>query len=378
MRIAYITDRSTPADDDDGAAPGAGRSVEFLRARGHGVELIRPVSRDERPLDSSNEWRIDAGWGLPFVPSLAARLRTRLFARRQHLVHLAGDGTLARAALAAARSLGIPVTSDLRTGPCDGLFGGWPEPIELARQRAFHNRTDRSFVPTRALRDRLAERGFERLETTGSAVDTERFQPGRRSAALRSDWGAGSQDCVMLFVGALTPRNDPMLALRAWSAIRLLRPSTRMVVVGDGPLRERLQAQYPDARFAGRQHGAALARHYASADLFAWPSASDLLGCASLRAMASGLAVVAADAGAAAEQITAGDTGLLVAPGDDSGFIAATARAAAQSEPHAWLRLRAREAALSASFDAMLRRFDLRLERLATAAPRRAAALAAA
>ena len=169
----------------------------------------------------------------------------------------------------------------------------------------------------------------------------------------------------MLYVGRLAAEKNVSLALRAFEAVRYLRPGTRMVVVGDGPLRARLQSQFPSAYFAGVQRGEALAQHYASADLFLFPSRSETFGNVTLEALASGLAVVAFDAAAASEYVRSGVNGVLVAPDDEAGFITAVARAAALAEPHSTLRLRARESALQANWDVMLRQLEGHLARLA-------------
>jgi glycosyltransferase involved in cell wall biosynthesis len=170
---------------------------------------------------------------------------------------------------------------------------------------------------------------------------------------------------VALHVGRLAPEKNVALALRAFAALRASLPDARMVVVGDGPLRARLQARFPQARFVGTQCGDVLAAHYASADLFLFPSQSETFGNVTLEALASGLVVVAFDAAAAAEHIRDGDNGVLARGEDDPAFIDAAHRAATLA-PH-WPRLRrqAREEALAAHWDVVLRRFDSRLAHFA-------------
>ena len=129
--------------------------------------------------------------------------------------------------------------------------------------------------------------------------------------------------------------------------------------VGDGPAREALARGNPDFIFAGVQRGQALARHFASADLFLFPSRSETFGNVTLEAMASAVATVAFDSGAAREHLRHGVHGALA--GDDAGFIeAATALAAdttacrdmGRAARAAVLRLRPEQVA--ADFDALL------------------------
>ena len=139
----------------------------------------------------------------------------------------------------------------------------------------------------------------------GRGVDTERFAPARRSAALRREWQAESAP-VLLMVGRVAAEKNVELGLRAFEGARRPAPDLRLVVVGDGPARSRLQSAHPDARFVGVQRGAELAAHYASADLFLFPSLSDTFGNVVLEALASGLPVASFAVAAAAEHVVDG------------------------------------------------------------------------
>jgi glycosyltransferase involved in cell wall biosynthesis len=206
----------------------------------------------------------------------------------------------------------------------------------------------------------LEAAGFERLSIVGRGVDTERFTPAKRSDLLRAEWDAGHAP-VLLYVGRLAAEKNVALALCAFEAVRLRLPRARMVVVGDGPLRRRLELDYPQARFVGVQRGEALARHYASADLFLFPSLSDTFGNVTLEALASGLPVVAFDTAAAAEYVDDCDNGLLVPPGDEKSFIAAVCSLAWQYHQLDGVREHARAAALKAQWSEVLGRFESEL-----------------
>src|SRR5690606_10783217 len=105
-----------------------------------------------------------------------------------------------------------------------------------------------------------------------------------------------------------------------------LRPDARFVWVGDGPMRAALQRDNPDFVFTGVQRGELLARLFASADLFVFPSRSETFGNVTLEAMASGIATVAYDYGAAREHLRDGEHGAAIEPGDETAFLAAVAR----------------------------------------------------
>ena len=367
MRIAYVTETYPP--ELNGVSLTVERTVRYLRARGHIVELIRPRQPGEARLDAGDELRT-AGCAIPVYRELrfglagVGALRRRFERTRPELVHLATPGPLGWAALAAARSLAIPTTSDFRTNFHQysryyGL-GAFATPV-LGLLRRFHNLTARTFVPTRATARELAAAGFHNLTMVGRGVDTERFAPARRSAALRREWQAESAP-VLLMVGRVAAEKNVELGLRAFEGARRRRPDLRLVVVGDGPARSRLQAAHPDARFVGVQRGAELAAHYASADLFLFPSLSDTFGNVVLEALASGLPVASFAVAAAADHVVDGVSGRLAAPGDEAAFVAAVESLTAPESPLPPMRDAALAAARRATWPEVLARFEARLE----------------
>jgi len=367
LRIAYVTETYPP--ELNGVSLTVERTVRYLRGRGHNVELIRPRQPGEARLDADDELRT-AGCTIPVYRDLRFGLSRvgpllRRFARtRPELVHLATPGPLPWAALAAARALAIPTTSDFRTNfhQYSRYYGlGAFATQVLGLLRRFHNLTERTFVPTRATVRELGAAGFHNLTMVGRGVDTERFSPSRRSAALRREWQAGSAP-VLLMVGRVAPEKNVELGLRAFELARQSRPELRLVVVGDGPARSRLQAAYPDARFVGVQRGAELAAHYASADLFLFPSLSDTFGNVVMEALASGLPVASFAVAAAAEHVADGLAGRLVAPGDEAAFVAAVESLTAPGSSLESMRGAALAAARRATWPEVLARFEARLE----------------
>jgi len=384
VRIAYITETHPP--EINGVALTAARAVAHLREVGHSVQLLRPRQPGEAALRNGREWR-SSGGPIPMYADLRYglarphRLQQAWSPRNGRvpgatgfvpdLVHVATPGPLAWAALRAARSMGLPTSADFRTNfhAYSRYYGlRWLEPMVLGYLRRLHSMADCNFVPTRALARELAGDGFERLALVGRGVDAQRFAPGWRDGALRAAWGARDDAPVLLYVGRLAAEKNVELALEAHRRLRERLPAARLVLVGDGPLRARLQAAHPEVHFAGTQRDEALARHYASADLFLFPSLTDTFGNVTLEALASGLATVAYDTAAAAEHVREGVSGWLAAPepspaAADAAFHDALARAAALAawRPGSPVREAAREAALRADWPSVLQRFEQRL-----------------
>jgi glycosyltransferase involved in cell wall biosynthesis len=378
VRLAYVTETWPP--EVNGVAGTAARTVEWLRSRGHAVTLLRPRQPGEATRDDSSEW-LCTGVALPVYRDLRAGLARpaavgqRLTAARAELVHIATEGPLGWAALRAGRRLGLPVSSDLRThfDLYSAHYGlGWLQGAIGNYLRGFHNATDCTFVPTAPLAQALGARGFRGLEVVARGVDTQRYSPERRSEALRAAWGAGPLDSVVLHVGRLAPEKNMALLLRALHAAHAARPGVRCVVVGDGPARPRVEAEAPPGTvFTGTLRGEALAAHYASADVFVFPSVTETFGNVTLEALASGLLLVAFDAAAAGQHVSHGVNGLLARPGDEALFVELVRRAVHPPGGARALRLLARRSALAASWDAVLTRFEARLYALreAGAAP---------
>lgn len=364
MRIAYVTETYPP--EINGVAMTVDRFVRGLRARGHAVDLVRPRQAHEPECDSRTEWRSpgipipmyrDLRIGLPLV----SRLTKRWSASRPQLVHVATEGPLGWAAIRAARASGVPVTSDFRTNfdQYSEHYGfGWLRGMVGAYLKHFHNATDRTFVPTTAVRKALMQQGFERTEVVGRGVDAASYSPLHASAQLRASWGADETTPVLLYVGRLASEKNVPLAFRAFEAVRTRTPAARLVVVGDGPLRKKLARAHPEAVFVGSQRSAALAQHYASADIFLFPSLTETFGNVTLEALASGLLVVAFRSGAAAVHIDDCTSGILIEPGDEQGFIAGACAVAHQFRSLGMMRSSARRAGVAASWDTAINRFE--------------------
>jgi len=378
LRIAVVTETYPP--EVNGVAMTLGRLVNGLQVRNHQVQLIRPRQNDgdqPQPTATLSE-HLQRGIALPRYEGLkmglpAKAALTRLWTRqRPDVVQIATEGPLGWSALAAANKLRLPVASDFHTNfhSYSSHYGfGLLRRAIVAYLRKFHNKAAVTLVPTEGIRRELLAHGYENIEIIGRGVDTQLFHPGRRDAVLRAQWGVGENETAVLYVGRLAAEKNLSLVFSAFDAMHQAHPATRLVLVGDGPERAGWQAKRPDAIFCGTQVGEALAAHYASGDVFLFPSLTETWGNVTIEAMASGLAVVAYDCAAAEEIIRHGENGLKVAPEDQAAFIAQAASLAPDVARQRRLGAAAAARAAQLSWDAIIDSFERVLLRLAHPEP---------
>jgi len=353
--VAMVCETYPP--EINGVARTVAALVGQLLARGHDVELVRPRQGPaDRAAEQDRFWeRLRPGMRIPRYPQLRFGLPSKQTLLRAwqveppDVVHVATEGPLGWSALMAARKLGLPVTTDFRTNfhAYSRHYGaGWSERIVAGYLRLFHNRACCTMVPTEEIARDLTQIGFERLRVVGRGVDCGLFSPAKRDPALREQWCASDDAPVALCVSRFAPEKNFPLALDAYRAMRAVRPETRLILVGDeGPMARQLQRDGPGIVIAGRLEDGELAAHYASADIFLFPSTSETFGNVTMEAMASGLAIVACDYAAARQHILHGRSGLLVPLNDRISFIEHAA-ALARDLPRA--RLLGRQARVAA------------------------------
>ena len=360
LRVAVVTETYPP--EVNGVARTVGLMVGALLARGHEVQLVRPrqgAEPDPSP-DPALRERLVAGFAIPFYRHLQIGLASPSLLHREwsrwrpDLVHVVTEGPLGWAAVSAARRLAVPVCSDFHTNFHSysrhygfGMLSG-----AVARYlRSLHNRADCTLVPTAEMRANLEALAFERVAVVGRGVDTRLFNPARRSERLRAAWGCSGSEIVALHVGRIAPEKNLGLFVDAALGMQAIDAKVRVVLVGDGPQGPALRNRHPEFVFAGMRTGEDLAEHYASADVFLFPSVTETFGNVTLEAMASGLAVVAYDYAAAQQYLRHGVSGLLAPRGDAAEFTAMAAQLARNRDLRSRFGQEARRAAEAASWD---------------------------
>lgn len=299
MRILIATDAWKPQVN------GVVRTYECLAAEcealGASLDFLTPADFRTVPCPTYPEIRL----ALPGHERCAARIR----AARADAIHIATEGPVGWMARAYCRGAGIPFTSSFHTRFPDYLSSrfGIPEAWTYAAQRRFHNAGAGVMVATPSLARDLASRGFRNLLAWTRGVDTARFRP--RRVRL---FGEGP---VFLYVGRVAVEKN----IEAFLGLDL---PGRKVVVGDGPQLRLLARRFPEVLFTGHRDGEELARSYASADVFVFPSRTDTFGMVLLEAMASGVPVAAFPVTGPLDLVSDGVSGVL------SGDLGAAALAA--------------------------------------------------
>jgi len=369
MRIALFTEVFPPKID--GITTRLAATLPELVKLGHEVTVFAPGAAGD--LERVRVVRVPA---LPFppYPGLAAalpdpRIVARLAWLRPHVVHAVGPVCLGVWGALAARALGLPLVASFHTDLVRYLAGYRLGFARGALQRwlgAVHGLADANLCPSSATRHQLMEEGVARVGIWRGGVDSERFHPERRSFDMRARLTEGRPDLpLLLYVGRLA--REKSIESLAWVMDEL--PEARLALVGDGPDRGRLERVFRKlpVHFAGFLSGDELACAYASADVFVMPSTTETLGFVALEAMASGLPVVAADAGGLRDVVRHGENGLLYDPKQRKGALAPIQRLLASRGLRLELARMGRKTAENASWEAETRRlvaaYELAIER---------------
>ena len=311
MRVAIVSECFLPVVN--GVTNSVLRVVEHLTAAGHDVLVIAPGTDGPTEYAGAPVVRIPSV-ELPMVTSMpvgvpSRRILTALREFDPDVVHLAAPFVVGYRGLAAARRLGIPTVAVYQTDVAGfaASYGlGLTARAAWAWTCRLHSQADRTLTPSSWATEALRERGVPRVHQWARGVDTRRFTPSKRSAALRRKL-APKGELLIGYVGRLAPEKQ----VERLAALHNL-PGTRLVVVGDGPSADRLRATLPAAAFLGFREGDELARIYASLDVFVHTGPSETFCQAVQEAMASGVPVVAPDSGGPRDLVHHGKTGYLL------------------------------------------------------------------
>lgn len=271
--ILIVTDAWHP--QINGVVRSLERTASELEAMGLRVEFLTPQAFRTLPCPTYPEIR------LSLAHKGMVRRRIRDFGC-DHL-HIATEGPLGLMSASVARSLGMPFTTSYHTRFPEYVSARLPVPLKWSYSwlRRFHNSGNGCMVATQTLESDLRERGFTNLMRWSRGVDETVFRP-YDGSVLPADLPRP----VFMNVGRVAVEKN----IEAFLELDL--PGSK-VVVGDGPQLESLKKSYPDVLFTGAKVGEDLARHYASADVFVFPSLTDTFGNVLLEALACGVPVAA-------------------------------------------------------------------------------------
>ena len=316
MRVAIVAESFLP--NVNGVSNSVLRVIEHLRRTGHEALVIAPdTPRGEAPAE-----RIHDGIRVHRVPSRMfpkvtslplgvprPRMVGVLRGFDPDVVHLASPALLGYGGLHAARHLGVPTVAVFQTDVAGfaASYGiGIAAKAAWAWTRHLHSRADRTLAPSTSAMENLAAHRIPRVYRWARGVDITGFAPSARDGGLRQRWSPDGKPIVG-FVGRLAPeKHVERLAVLA------ARDDLQLVIVGDGVDRAKIESALPSAVFTGALYGDELAAAYASMDVFVHPGEHETFCQTVQEAMASGLPVIAPDAGGPRDLVAPYRTGLLL------------------------------------------------------------------
>jgi len=338
MRIMIVSDAWFP--QTNGVVNTLAQTAAWLGRFGHEVRLVTPRDFRTLPCPTYPEIRV------ALLPQ--RKLAASIAAFRPQALHIATEGPLGFSARRYCISHGLRFTTSYHTQFPQYLRSRLPIPLatSYALLRWFHGAAHNCMVSTQSVHAELAARGFRNVVRWQRGVDTQLFRP-------QSKDFLNLPRPIAACVGRVAVEKNVAAFLRMpWSGTKL--------VIGDGPERQRLQARYPDAVYAGFRFGEDLAAHMAAADVLVFPSLTDTFGLVNLEAMACGVPVAAFPVTGPIDVVQDGVTGALDTD------LARAAQRALRIDPRA-----CRERALRSSWDSCTHEFESNLVACRLTAPSR-------
>jgi phosphatidylinositol alpha 1,6-mannosyltransferase len=321
VKVAIVAESFLPRIN--GVTNSVCRVLDHLAARGHEAMVIAPAPGPDHY--AGFPVHVVPGFTIPVYRSFVVGLPSRqveaaLRDFQPDVVHLASPLVLGSCGAAAAQRLGIPSVAVFQTDIA-GFFRRYgfrgTDPILWSWLRRLHNRADLTLAPSLPTLRELEAQGFARLGLWARGVDQQRFHPRHRSEDLRAGLGPAGETLIG-YVGRLAAEKQVSLLGRLVGI-----PGSRLVVVGDGPEKERLRGLLPDAAFMGFRTGHDLSELVASLDVFVHTGANETFCQAVQEGLASGVPVVAPAAGGPLDLVRPGVNGLLFTPSDGTALRAA-------------------------------------------------------
>jgi glycosyltransferase involved in cell wall biosynthesis len=279
------------------------------------------------PIPGRGEYRVALG--------LPRAVRADLEDFDPDIVHLSAPDWLGHDAKRWGQARGVPVVASVHTRfetYFDYYRMGFIRRGVERLLKSFYGDLDEIYAPSESMAEVLRREGYsQKVGIWSRGVDRHIFTPQARDLGWRCSLGIADEVAVIGFVGRLVLEKGLDIVAAAAAELSARGVPHRLLVVGDGPARADFEAQMPDAVFTGFQTGAALARAYASFDMFLNPSVTETFGNVTLEAMACAVPPVAAAATGSSSLVEDGVSGRLVAPGDIAGF--ADALAAYATDP---------------------------------------------
>ena len=222
-----------------------------------------------------------------------------------------------------------------------------------------YGQVDTVFVNSEYYRKCWVDRGFapEKLKILPRGLDTDLFTPKRRDLSFWPGSGVNGKEVRLLYVGRISREKDLDVLATAYKKIREKGHPVRLYFVGDGPYLEALTAALPDAVFLGYLTGEKLAKAYASADVFVFPSTTDTFGNVILEAQASGLPVIVSDVGGPKELVEEGKTGFVTKAHDADDFARAITTVMGDPKLRSGMGEQARQGVIDRSWPGAFRKF---------------------
>lgn len=320
----------------DGVALTLNRLVQYLESHGHRVLVFSPHT-DHPALKGQGHIHYLPALRLLVQPEYQIAYRLPNRAQREldrfapDLIHIASPDFVALFAMRYGRKRRLPVVSSFHSNIASYCrYSPWLRLLEPAVWwyfRRFYGRCDHVYVPTSSMAEELANNGIHKeVRIWARGVDLSRFSHNKRSSSWRCDSGLSADASLPLILFVARLRWEKGLRLLADVLLELQRRGIphQSMIVGDGVGRSWLEQHLPNTVFTGQLEGDALAKAYANADIFLYPSATETFGNVILEAMASGLAVICADAPGSRSVAKSNETGILVSEGDVGAFVDAT------------------------------------------------------